>query len=232
MKIGIIGAMEVEVRDLKEKMHDVTVQKIANLTFYTGNFNGVQTVLVQSGIGKVNAAMCATLLIASFNVTHIINTGVAGGMRTDLHIFDIVVSSDAMYHDFDTTEFGYPACTVPGLESSIFAADAALVACAKAAYAEGNFDKKIVEGRIASGDIFVNSAELKERIRTLCNPACVEMEGAAIAHVCNLHNVPFVVIRCISDMAENTDEVYHEEKAASVSGFLVAHMLTLLGSGK
>lgn len=227
-KIGIVGAMEVEVSYLKSIMTNAKSTQVANLSFFEGNLSGVDVVLVQSGIGKVNAAMCATILCSVFKVTHIINTGVAGGLQKDLHIFDVVVSKDAMYHDFDTTEFGYAPCTIPGLKTSIFEADDTLIELAKKAYQAGKFDKKIVEGRIATGDIFVNSSKIKDKIISVCKAWCVEMEGAAIAHVSHIFNVPFVIIRCISDMAENTEEVYHEETAAEVSSFLVENMLKMM----
>lgn len=229
VKVGIIGAMEVEVSYLKSIMQNARASEKASLHFFEGVIQGVNVVVVQSGIGKVNAAMCATILCGQFGVTHLINTGVAGGLQDGLAIFDTVVSTDAMYHDFDTTEFGYAPCTVPGMKTSIFEADKTLIDFATRAFAKTEFasQKKIVTGRVASGDVFVNSSELKSSIKKLCNPSCVEMEGAAVAHVCYLHAVPFVVIRCISDMAENTDEVYQEEKAAKISSQIVEAMLQL-----
>lgn len=227
-KIGIIGAMAVEVDSLCKKIENSQCTKIAGLSFYSGLLNGTNVVIVQSGIGKVNAAMCATLLITQFKITHLINTGVAGGLDKRLSIFDMVASSDAIQHDFDTTEFGYPICQIPGLDVLSFEADKNLVELAQKAFEKANFGKKMLVGRIASGDIFVNSSSLKEKIIKNCNPACVEMEGAAIAQVSYLNKVPYLVLRCISDMAENTEEVYHEEKAAEISGFVVENMLALM----
>lgn len=227
-KIGIIGAMAVEVDSLCKKIENSTCTKIAGLAFYSGTLHGTDVVIVQSGIGKVNAAMCATLLITQFGITHLINTGVAGGLDKRLSIFDMVVSIDAIQHDFDTTEFGYPPCQIPGLDVLTFAADKSLIDFAQKAFEKASFGKKMIAGRIASGDVFVNSAERKEQIIKTCQPACVEMEGAAIAQVCHLNKVPYLVLRCISDMAENTQEVYHEEKAAEISGFVVENMLALM----
>ncbi|MGI5172723.1 5'-methylthioadenosine/adenosylhomocysteine nucleosidase [Treponema sp. OMZ 840] len=230
MKIGVIGAMAVEVEYLKEILTEAkTVQK-NGLFFYEGLINGKKAVIVQSGVGKVNAAMCAALLIHCFSVTHVINTGVAGGIKDGLHVFDVVVSSDAVHHDVDATGFGYKPCEVPGVNTIAFKADPFLIECTKNAW--NKYSEKpavrLVEGRVASGDVFVNTAGRREDIRSLCNPACVEMEGAAVAQVCYLCSVPFVIIRSISDMAENTDEVYEEKKAAKISAVLVANMFGLL----
>jgi adenosylhomocysteine nucleosidase len=224
-KIGIIGAMQVEIKHLRTKMEDTKETKIANLVFYEGNIGKTPVVLVQSGVGKVNAAMVATMLITVFKVSHLINTGIAGGLRKDLHIFDIVVSTDAVQHDMDAVAFGYKPCEIPGIDKIAFPADKKMIKLAKEAYAEGKFDKKIVEGRIGTGDEFVDSAEAKLKIVEKCNPTCCEMEGAAVAQVAYLNSVPFIIIRAISDMAENTQEVYEEEKAAQYSSFLVEHLL-------
>lgn len=224
-KIGIIGAMQVETDHLHKIMKNIKETKVSDLIFYEGKIGQTKVVLVKSGVGKVNAAMVATILIITFKVTHLINTGIAGGMRKDLSLFDIVVSKDAIYHDMDAVAFGYKIGEVPGLDTIAFPADKNMIKLAIEAYNEGKFDKKIIEGRIASGDMFVATVEAKAKIAKNFNPACCEMEGAAVAHVAYLNNVPFIIIRAISDMAENTDEVYEEEKAAKYSGFLVEHLL-------
>ncbi|OJF76561.1 MAG: 5'-nucleosidase [Treponema sp. CETP13] len=229
-KIGIIGAMQVEINHLHTIMKDCKEIKIGNLVFYEGKIGKTNIVLVKSGVGKVNAAMVTTILIITFKVTHLINTGVAGGMSKDLSIFDIVVSTDVIHHDMNAVGFGYKICEVPGLDTISFPADKKMIELAKEAYKEGSFDKKIKEGRVASGDVFVSTAEAKAKIVDICNPVCCEMEGAAVAQVAYLNKVPFIIIRAISDMAENTDEVYEEEKAAKYSGFLVEHLLKKLGN--
>ena len=228
MKIGIIGAMSVEIEYLKEILTEIETVKKGCLLFYTGKIRGKEAVVVQSGVGKVNAAMCTTLLIECFGVTHVINTGVAGGLKDGLHVFDVVVSSYCIHHDVDATGFGYKPCEVPGLKTVDFKADAFLIEATKKAWKECAFSSALVEGRIASGDVFVNSARRKKEIRSLCDAACVEMEGASIAQVCFLTGIPFVVIRCVSDMAENTEEVYEEKKAAKISSVLVANIFGLL----
>ena len=227
VKIGIIGAMSVEVEHLQRLLKKAEPVKKSGLSFYEGMLNGTQVVVVQCGVGKVNAALCTALLISYFGVTHVINTGVAGAVRKDLHLFDVVVSTDAVHHDVNVSAFGYKPCELPGIKRIEFPANPFLIECARRAWKKGNFSSILTEGRIASGDIFVNSAQQKEAIQALCDPACVEMEGAGVAQVCYLSAVPFVIIRCISDMAENAQEVYHEEKAAQISAFLVTHMIEL-----
>ncbi|MCR5217455.1 5'-methylthioadenosine/adenosylhomocysteine nucleosidase [Treponema sp.] len=225
-KIGIIGAMNVEVKTLKSLLENSTEKKSMGLTFVEGKLDGKDVVIVQSGIGKVNAALCTQILICEFKVTHIINTGIAGAMAHGLKVLDFVVSTDALYHDMDATGFGYKATEIPQMECSDFAADAAMIVAAKEAFAslkeaEGH---SLMAGRIASGDQFVSSKEIKARIKAACDPACVEMEGAAIAHAAYLYKTPFVIIRCMSDMADDAGEStydFNEESAANLSAALV-----------
>lgn len=232
MKIGIIGAMDVEVSTLQQQMTDVVVKNIAHLKVYEGKLEGKSVVLVKCGVGKVNAALCAQLLISLCGVTCIINSGVAGAVGPGLGVMDLVVSTDALYHDMDATGFGYKPCQIPGFDTIAFEADADMISATLKAYAEGVeqavLKRKAVAGRIASGDIFVDNAQVKKQIVDKCNPMCVEMEGAAIAHTCWLNKVPFVVIRCMSDSAENTDEVYLEAEAAAQSSWVTARTVALL----
>ena len=226
--IGIIGAMKVETEYLHSIMKNIKETEIAHLVFYEGIIGETNVVLVQSGVGKVNAAMVATILITLFKVSHIINTGIAGGISKELSIFDMVISTDAIHHDMDAIAFGYKACEVPGLNTVAFPADKRMIKLAKEAFAEGKFVKKIIEGRVASGDQFIATAEAKAKIVKACNPVCCEMEGAAVAQVAYLNNVPFIIVRTISDMAENTNEVYEEKEAAKYSSFLVEHLVRKL----
>ena len=142
---------------------------------------------------------------------------------------DTVVSTDAMYHDFDATEFGYKRNEVPGMDTISFPADEKLIELAVRTYEDGlkngKLHKKIVKGRVATGDIFVNSSIKKSSIKGICNPVCVEMEGAAIAQACYLNKVPYVILRSISDLAENTTEVYLEKEAALENAYIVMSMI-------
>lgn len=232
-KTGIIGAMEVELTKLKSELSDVKETVSGGLTFVEGVLNSRQVVLVRSGIGKVNAALCAQRLIKEFNVSSIINTGIAGAMAPGLGVLDVVVSTDALYHDFDVTGFGYKLTEIPQMKCSDFIADKTLIEAAKAAFNEvpEAAGHKMIEGRIASGDQFISDRNVKEKIRGACNPACVEMEGAAIAHASYLNEVPFVIIRCMSDMADDSGEKtydFNEETAANLSAAIVKGMVKKL----
>ena len=206
IKLGIIGAMDEEVETLLGLMtHKVPFEK-AGSTFYTGKLEGLDAVVVRCGIGKVNAALCAQILCDVFAVTHLVNTGIAGSLSNDLDIGDLVVSRDAMYHDFDCCHFGYPAGKVPGMDVIAFPADEALTDYAfQAAEAINPGHTKL--GRVASGDMFICEKALKDRIIAVTGGLCTEMEGAAIAHTAYRNGVPFVILRAISDKADDSAEM-------------------------
>lgn len=206
MKLGIIGAMDVEVATLKEKMENVTVQVHARSEYYEGTLEDCPAVVVQCGVGKVNAALCAQILISVYGVTHIVNTGIAGSLCADLDIGDLVISRDAIHHDFDLHFWGRPIGQVPGMDVTAFPADEALMAAAfAAAEAENPGHNKI--GRVASGDQFICSKEQKDKIISDTEALCAEMEGASIAHAAYRNGVPFVIIRAISDKADDSAEM-------------------------
>ena len=206
MKLGIIGAMDVEVALLKEKMENIVSATHAGTTYHEGTLEGVRVVLVQCGVGKVNAALCAQIMISVFGVTHIVNTGIAGSLCAELDIGDLVVSKDAMYHDFDCVHFGYEMGRVPGMYVTAFPADATMVEKAFAV-ADAVHPGHAKIGRVATGDLFVATKPAKEAIIEKTDALCTEMEGAAIAHVAYRNRVPFVIIRAISDKADNSAEM-------------------------
>ena len=232
-RIGIIGAMEVEVALLREKMKktgELNAVSEGGLTFYNGSLGGKDITLVKSGVGKVNAALCAQRLILRSGAKCVINTGIAGAAASGLGVFDMVVSSDAVYHDMDATAFGYKACQIPQMDTWEFKADERLINAAKKAFAQSDFSAKhkIMCGRVATGDQFVGDKAKKAHIIEICNPACIEMEGAAIAHTCFLNAVPYVILRCMSDMADDSYEStyeFNEETAALTSATVVEGML-------
>ncbi len=205
-KLGIIGAMAVEVETLKSEMQNLTVTRKAGMEFYDGILEGLPAVVVQCGVGKVNAAMCAQVLCDCFGVTHLVNTGIAGSLCADLDIGDLVVSRDAMYHDFDVQHFGYEMGEVPGMGVLTFPASAEMMDYALAA-AEAVHPGHIKTGRIASGDKFVAEKAVKEDIIAKTQGLCTEMEGAAIAHVAFRNKLPFVILRAISDKADDSAEM-------------------------
>lgn len=227
-KIGIIGAMELEVEELKAGMTVSNVIRKAGMEFREGVLNGTEAVIVRSGVGKVNAALCVQILADMFQVTHIINTGVAGSLNAALDIGDILISSDAVHHDVDATIFGYQPGEVPQLGIREFRADEKLAALAKDTCETVNPGLKAVIGRVVSGDQFISTREVKQKLKDQFRGDCTEMEGASIAQGAYLNEVPFVIIRAISDKADESAEVEYpvfERAAAKHSARLVAEMV-------
>ena len=209
--IGIIGAMEEEVSQFIDAMEEKETMMRAGMAFYTGQLRGKQVVVVQSGIGKVNMAVCTQILADCFEVTHLINTGVAGGLYKEIEIGDIVISSDAVQHDVDATVFGYNKGEIPRMENSYFQADKELIAVAKAACEEVNPDIHCYVGRVVSGDQFISDNEAKHFLIRQFDGYCAEMEGAAMAQAAYLNKIPFVVLRAISDKADQEAAGNYEE---------------------
>lgn len=231
--IGIIGAMDSEVKTLKSELKDVKITKKAGLEFHAGELNGKPVVIVKSGVGKVNAALCTQILIDDFNVGTLINSGVAGGLYSELQVGDVVISNRAVEHDMDVTVFGHKKGYISDMsengEPTYFATDKALAEKTKEVATKVLKDNKAYIGTIASGDIFVSNAELKAELVKDHDAYAAEMEGAAIAHVASLNNVPVTIIRSISDLASGEANVTYEEfeiKAAENSAQIVS---TLVG---
>lgn len=227
-KVGIIGAMELEVEALKEKMEIHRRLEKASMEFLEGKLNNTPAVIVRSGIGKVNAAVCAQILCDFFEVSHIINTGVAGSLKNEINIGDIVVSTDALHHDVDVQVFGYPLGEVPQMGCLACQADRHLAQLAVSCCREVNPEIEVYQGRVVSGDQFISDKQVKEGIIRNFQGYCVEMEGASIAHTAYLNRVPFVIIRAISDKADDSAEMDYpsfEKAAAAHSARLVEHML-------
>jgi len=232
MKVGIIGAMEIEVVKLRALLANKNEQKIGGFVFYTGNLNGAEVVLLQSGIGKVNAAIGAALMIDNFNPDFVINTGAAGGFPGDLTVGDIVISTQLIHHDMDCTVFGYKHGQVPGMPES-FIADQKLIDLADKCIHRLT-DLKTKKASILTGDQFMNNADATKKIKNMFPDAeAVEMEGAAIAQTCHRFQIPFVVIRSISDIAGQENAVEYEEfveTAAINSAKMVVEMTNELGN--
>ena len=198
-KVGVIGAMELEVSALKRQTEGISVKKKAGMEFCEGTIGGTDVVVVRCGIGKVNAALCVQILCDDFKVTHIVNTGVAGSLNNDLNIGDILISRDAVHHDVDVTIFSYKVGEVPQLGVREFPADSHLIEAAENSIKENQPGLNYRIGRVASGDQFISSNEAKNRIIRDFEADCAEMEGASIAHGAYLNGIPFVIIRAISD---------------------------------
>jgi adenosylhomocysteine nucleosidase len=230
MKIGIIGAMDEEIRILKEKMNNVQTTIIAGCEFHQGELNKKQVVLTKSGIGKVAAAVATTLLLEKFQPDTIINTGSAGGYDTTLNVGDIVISTEVRFHDVDVTAFGYEIGQMAQLPAA-FPAQEKLIAIAEQA-AQSLTSLKTITGLICTGDIFMADPEKAEIARkNFPTMAACEMEAAAIAQVCYQFKVPFVIIRSLSDIAGKKSEISFEQYlpiAAKNASILVENMLNKL----
>ena len=229
--IGIIGAMEQEVARIKEKMQDVQITKKASMDFYEGTLEGKKVVVVRSGIGKVNAGMCTQILADLFQVEAVINTGIAGSLDARIDIGDMVISTDAVHHDMDATIFGDAIGQVPRMDTRTFPADPHLVELAVKANEKANPQIHTFTGRVASGDQFISSGEVKARIVENFQALCTEMEGAGIAHAAYLNKVSYVIIRAISDKADNSatmDYPEFEKQAIAHSVALVKELLPMI----
>ena len=202
MILGIIGAMDEELKILLKDMDLKEQKQIANMTFNRGTLWNNEVVAVVCGIGKVNAAICTQILASNFNVDRIINVGVAGGISKDIYPGDIVIGDNLVEHDMDTTAFGDAHGQIPRLDTFDFKCDRELIDIAKKACAKLDHINTFV-GRIVSGDVFVANIEKIKWLEAEFAALSCEMEGASIAHTCYLNNIPFVVIRSISDNANN-----------------------------
>ncbi|KLN96016.1 5'-methylthioadenosine/S-adenosylhomocysteine nucleosidase [Moellerella wisconsensis] len=229
MKVGIIGAMEQEVTLLRAQIEGCQTLALGGCEIYSGKLNGIDIALLKSGIGKVSAAIGTTLLLEHFKPDFVINTGSAGGLDASLNVGDIVVSTEVRYHDADVTAFGYE----PGQMAQCppaFIADEKLIALAEKCIQQLNLNA--VRGLICSGDAFINGSEPLARIRHIFpQVAAVEMEAAAVGHVCHQFNVPFVVVRAISDVADKQSHTSFDEflpVAARQSSLMITAMLTEL----
>ncbi len=239
MRCGVIGAVSDEVtllfEELKASGSPVKASLRGNLEFHEGTLRGCPAVVVCCGVGKVNAALCAQILISDFAVDAIVNTGSAGGLAEGLAVLDMVVATDAVQHDFDVTAFGYPPGQIPGTDSPFWPADPGLRAAALKAFERSGKapERRMVPGRVASGDAFVTEASMRERIARDFAPACVEMEGAAVAQVAAVNRVPFAILRSISDLAGHEATMSYEDfavQAAHTSAGVVMEMLGILAS--
>lgn len=227
--IGIIGAMDEEVSLLKECMEDVTIMTKASMDFYKGRMSEKEVVVVRSGIGKVNAGICTQILVDCYGVDAVINTGIAGSLNADINIGDVVLSTDTLQHDMDATGFGYEMGVIPRMDASVFVADEKLREIAKACCKRVNPDISVFEGRVVSGDQFVSDKAKKNFLIENFKGFCTEMEGAAIAQAAYLNKIPFLIIRAISDKADDSATVDYptfEAKAIEHSIRLLKEMIT------
>lgn len=212
--LGIIGAMDEEVARLKSMIEGLEIVDKCGMSFYKGQIEKTDVVVVKCGVGKVNAAMCTQSLIDEFSVDAIINTGIAGSLDADIDIGDIVFATDTVEHDMDVSALGYKPGIIPDTELSVFKTDEYLLDIAKASVAAADIDVRVFDGRVVSGDQFIWSKEKKSWLVDTFGGRCTEMEGAAIGHVSALNKVPYLVVRAISDKADDSAEMDYPTFAA------------------
>ena len=222
--LGIIGAMDEEVAMIKAQLTDVQVESRAAMDFYKGKLEGKEVVVVRSGIGKVNAAMCTQILADIYSVTGVVNTGIAGSLKAEIDIGDIVLSSDALQHDMDATGFGYEPGQIPRVETLAFKADEGLINLAEECCSRVNPDIHTFVGRVVTGDQFISVKEKKKWLSDTFGGYCTEMEGAAIAQACYLNSIPFLIVRAISDKADDSASVDYPAFEAKA----IVHSVNLL----
>ena len=212
--LGIIGAMDEEVARLKEMISGLHIVQRAGMEFYKGQIHEKNVVVVKCGVGKVNAAMCTQAMIDLFSVDAIINTGIAGSLHAGIDIGDIVLATDTVEHDMDVAALGYEPGVIPDTETSVFATDVELLDIAQVAAKAAKLDVKVFTGRVVSGDQFISSREKKEWLVSKFGGRCAEMEGASIGHVAALNRVPYLVVRAISDKADDSAQMDYPAFAA------------------
>ena len=208
--IGIIAAMTEEIDSIKRLMSDIIVKNIYELEFTLGTIHSKNIVLVKSGVGKVNAARTTQILIDNFDLEYVINVGTAGGLNENIEIGDVVIAERLVQHDFDITAGGYEKGYISNT-GRFFYSDKELVSKSERIIDNMNENFKAIIGLIATGDIFVQDISVKDRIKEEFDADCTEMEGAAIAQVCYLDKIPFIVIRSISDKPNGNNNIQFEK---------------------
>lgn len=210
-KIGIIAAMQEEMKEIKAIMEDIEKIEIYDLTFFVGKINQKDCVLVECGVGKVNSSRTTQILIDKFEIEYIINVGSAGTASDELEIGDIVIGKTLVQHDFDITAFGHKKGYISNIGENVKSDDILIQKFKEAINCIKNINYKIKIGTIASGDIFCTEISMKKKIHSKFNADAIEMEGAAIAQVCYLNKIPFIILRSISDNPNGKNEITFEE---------------------
>lgn len=220
--------MEIEIAKLKEAMDIQDTKEYAGMHFFRGTLCGKEVVLVRSGIGKVNAAICVQVLCDRFGVTKVWNTGIAGSLDNRINIGDIVISKDTLQHDMDAVAFGYPKGVIPQMAVSTFEADPELVELAQEVCKAEIPEIATFAGRVVSGDQFIADKAKKEELKSTFDGMCTEMEGAAIAQAAYLNGIPFLILRAISDKADDSASMDYPEFERQAVEHMVKLTMSLL----
>lgn len=227
---GIIAAMQEEMQEIKKIMREIREEQIYELVFIEGKINEVNVVLVESGVGKVNAARTTQILIDQFEVEAIINVGSAGAANDELDIGDIVIGKKLVQHDFDITAFGHPKGFISNVGECVESDTKLIEKMEQTILGLQNEEFKIKVGTIASGDIFCTEIKMKEKIRNKFEADAIEMEGAAVAQICKLDNIPFIVVRSISDSPNGNNNITFDqflEKASKRCAQIIKEFLNI-----
>ncbi len=237
LTIGIIGAMDCEISKLKSALINEKDEKKGNLNIFTGELYGHKIILVKSGVGKVNSAICTQYIIDKYNPDFIINTGIAGGVALNLNVGDIVIGRELVQYDFDVSAIGYAKgymCTgINKDKPTLFYSNENLIQEFIKAVNSAGLNLKVHQGVIATGDTFVSDKNKKIEIRDTFNASAVEMEGCAIAQTSAANNVPFLIIRAISDLADDKaakEHAFVEEEMAELSSNLIENLIMHIDS--
>lgn len=230
---AIIGAMDCEIEKLKELMQDIQEVDYFKLTVYIGKIGQYDIILAKSGVGKVNAALNTQYIIDKYNPDYIINTGVAGGVAKGLQVGDIVIGETLVQHDFDASALGYAkGYMCNGIEPNkptLFYSDKELALRFESAMSQANLSEvRIHKGVIATGDTFVSSSEKKQELSELFNATAVEMEACAIAQTANINEVPCLIIRAISDLADGSAPISLAQVETKMAQFAASTIAVLL----
>ncbi|WP_339157361.1 5'-methylthioadenosine/adenosylhomocysteine nucleosidase [Paenibacillus sp. FSL W8-0186] len=209
--IGLMGAMDEEIALLLEQVEGQNTVIHAGISFVTGQLHGKEVVVCKSGVGKVNAAATTQVLVDRFGADTILFTGVAGAVHPELNIGDIVISSSCQQHDMDVTPLGFARGIIPYQDVSDFPADKKLIRLAEEACSKLCEDNNFIVGKVLSGDQFISDYDYVRELHETMDGACVEMEGAAVAQVCHMNGVPYVILRSMSDKADGTADVNFAE---------------------
>lgn len=210
-KVGIIVAMQEELEEILNIINNIEEKEIYEISFISGKIEDTEVVVVKSGVGKVNAARTTQILIDKLNVKSVINVGSAGALNPFLNIGDIVIADKLIQHDFDITAFDHDKGYITGVGDYIYSNDELVKKLQNTVNKIENKAYKVITGVIASGDIFCTDINMKNKIYSKFNAECVEMEGAAIAQVCYLDKIPFVVLRSISDSPNGNNAIVFDE---------------------
>lgn len=228
MRIGVIGAMQIEIDNLKKSLENSTTEEISSVKFVKGNIGEVEVVAAVSGVGKVFAAICTEAMILKYQVDMVVNIGVAGTLCKELGVMDVALASQVVQHDMNTSALGDDIGLLSGINQVYIPSDEKMTALMEKCIGEKGIHYKV--GTIATGDLFMQGEKQKEKIHQRFDAIAAEMEGGSIGHVCYMNHVPFTVLRSISDGEGGAmDYAQFAQKAAAIGIEIVTDFISRIG---